>query len=141
MVMKKITLQMIFDAAWQAFIMEEKPPASDQGCCKYLTQKGDRCAVGLTLPDGHPALYFAAGFNYIVECYTSLFCENILMEPPENLNAFQSRLLDELVTNQNTWKYPVDERRRLYIQVAADYSLTVPEPVTVLKDIAQSATV
>ena len=56
-----ITLQQVFNRAWQAFIVEGKPPATKNGQCTYrFSRIGDKgpavrecskCAIGLALAD------------------------------------------------------------------------------------------
>lgn len=56
-----ITLQQVFNLAWQAFIVEGKPPAIENGQCTYRVSRiGDedpalracsKCAIGLALAD------------------------------------------------------------------------------------------
>lgn len=74
---KPITLQIIFDAAWQAFIVERRPPAqvlqaaSARGepeyACRYRTIDGRSCAVGLPIPKGHPYENEIADFCDLLE--------------------------------------------------------------------------
>lgn len=74
---KRITFQDIFDAAWQAFIVEDRPPgvtkdAAGYTACRYLTDDGRKCAVGLVIPDGHPAQKHSGPFENIVTMYPEL---------------------------------------------------------------------
>ena len=124
--MKKITLQDIFNAAWQAFVIENKPPAvehDDDGWhCRYLTPGGCKCAVGLCIPDGHPAQQSKAPLGMLTIDYPELFdCPGTT----RRLNRFQSRLHDYLVTNDGTWRPDVNIKRE-YQGVAKEYGLTIP---------------
>lgn len=47
-----ITLQSIFNAAWDHFIVKgNRNAAVSAGTCRYITEKGARCAVGLVLSE------------------------------------------------------------------------------------------
>jgi hypothetical protein len=130
-----ITLQQIFDAAWQAFIVEGKPPAVEYGSCSYLTPDGRKCAVGLTLPEGHECQSDSLRFADLVNGYPELFDAVIRHASDERLNEFQGDLHDELITKSaatdqrlsDTWQHSVEERAALYRDVAMKHGLTVPE--------------
>lgn len=49
----KITLQQVFNAAWQAFVKEKKSPGVNQstGELFYADDDNNRCAIGLVLTD------------------------------------------------------------------------------------------
>lgn len=127
---KKISLQDIFDAAWQAFIVEDRPPAIGyNGACKYLTEDGKKCAVGLVLPDGHPAQGSGCLFNGLVKGYPDLWDDDVLALCDQNSNRqlakFQWWLHDNMC-NRGGWTQSKPEREAIYRQVAFDYGLTVP---------------
>ncbi len=47
-----LTLQDLFDNAWNAFVVEKRPRAlSGNGGCDYLSPEGHRCAIGVSMPD------------------------------------------------------------------------------------------
>lgn len=47
-----ITLQSVFNAAWDHFIVKgNRDAAVSQGTCRYITEKGARCAVGLAFSE------------------------------------------------------------------------------------------
>lgn len=47
----RITLKKLFDASWQAFVVEERPWSMDGDECVYRDYSGNRCAIGLCLND------------------------------------------------------------------------------------------
>lgn len=125
-----ITLQQIFNAAWQAFIVENKPPAYNirNGACCYLTEDGRKCAVGLVLPDGHEAQRYGCAFNGLVNVHPTLFDTNIRRMDMQDLNNFQCELHDGLICDETgEWNKTLEERKEWYRGVAAKYNLTVPE--------------
>lgn len=121
-----ITLQKIFDAAWQAFIAEEKPPAKINGECRYLTSDGRKCAVGLCIPDGHSAQNSSRTFGYLVELAPSLFDASVRSVGSERLDRFQRELHDN-IAGDDGWLLTPDEMRNRYILIAEEYGLTVPQ--------------
>lgn len=133
---KPITLQHIFNLAWQAFIVENKPPALLRPVigapeCVYSTiVRGveRRCGVGLALPAGHPSLEFRKSFPLLVRKYPQLFDDEIRSRRTEELREFQSGLHDYLVNfSTGEWAVTLDERREKYTDLAGKYKLTVPQ--------------
>ena len=131
---EKITLQNIFDLAWQAFIVEGRQPAWEHGLgCVYLTKSGGKCGVGLAIPDGHPAQKFKGGFADLRDEFTELFDESILNMRAEDLRSFQSRLHDGMVNKSEarhgniSWDRCQKLRKKEYIYLALDFDLSVPE--------------
>lgn len=132
------SLQRIFDAAWQTFIVEDGPPALDlQGYgefrCRYLTKEGKKCAVGLVIPDGHPAQQAGDDFNQLVESYPELFPDLVGKTDPSltsfvDLSEFQMMIHDNLTDrSKGRWKFSNAKRREFYIRCAEQFGLTVPE--------------
>lgn len=129
----KISLQDIFNAAWQAFIIEKKPPAVHvsisgiMGRCSYLTQDGHRCAVGLCLPDDIANKCRSMYFNGVVREYPDLFCSEIILMYDADLIKFQRSLHDSHV-NEKTgeWTLSPDELKAQYIKVAHNFKLNIP---------------
>jgi hypothetical protein len=131
--MNKIGLQDIFNAAWQAFIVEDRPPGlTDKGDCAYRTDDGRACAVGLCLPDDHEATKSGMIFANVVEEWPELFDETLIAmadddEESYRLNDFQDRMHDELINRHTrTWGLTKTERAARYREVARHYGLTVP---------------
>lgn len=127
-----ITLQQIFNKAWEAFIVNNDLPAtSDVGLAKYEDGAGRRCAVGLCLPDDHPALRSGRRLSSLVKTYPALFAKSVRLMDPKRLNEFQRNLHDDLCEagEANTWRYDLDARRQIYINVASMFGLRVPSGV------------
>lgn len=133
---EKITLQMIFDKAWQAFIVEDRPPAAEfdedevRYTCRYSTEDGRRCAVGLALPDRVVAGLAGkmVSFGCLVhkyEHYRYIFDDSVTTLASCLLTNFQSKLHDEL-QEKGVWKYSKDERKERYKDVAVKYALIIP---------------
>lgn len=123
-----ITAQMIFDAAWQKFIIEEAPPAltkNDDGSgyqCRYLTSDGRKCAVGLCIPDGYRLQQSDSCLNFLWVRHPDLF--KLTRDEAENI---QDALHDDLVcTTKGVWNYSLQSRKEKYIQVAERFNLTIP---------------
>ena len=136
--MAKISLQQIFNAGWQAFIVEGRRPSMSPGVSRYLSSEGDKCVVGLCLPDG-PVQRHLYNFTSLVCVYPELFDAQIvaLAKPDTALNGhtlddFQARLHDDIChwnkkTNKAEWTCSLAERERMYRDVAEDFNLTIPE--------------
>lgn len=123
----KISLQNIFDLAWQKFIIENAPPAkvAENQCC-YLTPDGKKCAVGLSLPDGHESQQSSKMFDALVEKFPELFDEHIQRTPRYRLREFQRKIHDNLCWYSMDWIFDLEIRRSRYIKVAEEFDLTVP---------------
>lgn len=125
---KPISLQDIFNAAWHHFMVGQAPPAiGEDGVCCYLTKDGNKCAVGLVLPEGHPSQARGCGFRELVRDYPELWDKQIRKLAKENrtLGNFQADLHD-CHTDDHGWVTPLEERKAAYLAVAAKYNLTVP---------------
>lgn len=140
--MSEITLQDIFDKAWQAFIVENKLPAlmihEDKGyvlCC-YDDGNGNSCAVGLALPKDHPARKRTTSFASMVYAYPELFARSVTSYTwtilgYETLDNFQRDLHDGMVDYDTmNWSeefQDVENRKNRYLEVAKEFNLKVPE--------------
>lgn len=130
----KITLQHIFNLAWKEFIVNEGKPSTrgQTDTCMYLNDEGRKCAVGLALPDGHPAHKSKYSFPNLVINYPELFDKSIIeldmggSIEMRSLKYFQYDLHDRLIDGDGNWKYSLDERKEKYINVAKTYGLVVP---------------
>lgn len=120
---KKITLQDIFNAAWQAFIVEDRPPATnEQGYCRYLTADGKKCAVGLCIPDGHPAQHCEYTWDEMSERHPELWD---IDKTYVDFDFFQ-RQMHDFLQNHGEWKRDKEDREAHYRSMAARYNLTIP---------------
>jgi len=123
-----ITLQNIFDAAWQAFIVEGRKPGVDPDShfCRYLTKDGRKCAVGLVLPEGHEAQTYGDIFPYMVNRWPELFDPSVFEWGIDALADFQTDLHDTLCdTYTGQWRHNVDLKQE-YRHIAVTFGLTVP---------------
>lgn len=148
-----ITLQKIFNDAWQAFIVEKKPPAQvwklrENGTgdgnyvCRYKTEGGLRCAVGCSIPEGHPYEGEQMDFLDLVRLERNhfdsrdapprIFAPELIemageddVERASRISRFQSRLHDDLAERGN-WIVSPETMEGHYRQVAADFGLTIP---------------
>jgi len=129
-VSEKITLQKIFDLAWEHFIVGDGKPAVEDGNCRYLTSDGRKCAIGLSLPDGHESQSHQLFFDDLVKQFPKLFKLGNKIDfsnPKTSLNKFQYRLHDSLINAETfEWSYSKEFRMGIYIKVANDYGLKVP---------------
>jgi hypothetical protein len=134
----KITLQAVFSAAWQAFIVEGKDPAFNTNInnCVYLDNNGNKCAVGLCIPDGHPAQKCIRSVSFLMKHYPDLFNENVKTNKinvfgfdyfeGDSLVTAQRSLHDALVNNSAEWNFTLDERKKHYLAFAKEFNLEVP---------------
>ena len=128
--MTQITLQRIFDAAWQAFIVERKPPAWDQrtGYSVYLTADGRKCPIGLALPEDHPAIRSSAIFSTIVYRFPGLFDDQINAMSRNALNDFQGALHDDHIDHfSGVWIGTPEQMKDAYLGIARQYGLIIPD--------------
>ncbi len=129
---EKITLQSIFDKAWQAFVIEKKNPAFRDGRCWYLTPCGRRCAIGLSLPDdvAEKLKSKEMSFGQVVRenDFCELFDQDVVGRFRSSLDDFQAMLHDDLVDAfTDGWNRPVEHLRYHYIEAARRYNLTIPK--------------
>jgi hypothetical protein len=131
--MNKITPQSVFNAAWKKFVLEDNPPATekvDDGDdsyfgCRYLTENGQRCAVGLCIPDDHDCLSSGSPVSVLAHRHDELF------EGYYRWNELQADLHDSMI-ERDTGKWSEDfnsrqKRKDHYAQVAQNHNLTIPE--------------
>lgn len=120
-----ITLQEIFNNAWEHFIVKGSPPSVEfvggVRMCKYRGVNNNCCAIGLSLPDaivieGKAAGYISINFPQFFESGIS----NV------ELSRMQRRLHDLLVNKDGVWGCDAEEMKKKYIEVARDYNLTIP---------------
>lgn len=126
---EKITLQMIFDAGWQAFVVEKQKPAYKNGKCCYLTSDGRRCVVGLALPDdvAQTLKDVEMSFSELLSDYEDLFADSLLAIERSHLEYFQDSLHDNQVDGETEdWKNH-DYLRPTYLRIARYFDLKIPE--------------
>ncbi len=132
---KRITAQMIFDAAWQAFIVERRPPAQEKNefgewCCCYLTKNGGKCAVGLCIPDGHPFQKETFSFNGLLgederasyPIFDDMFHEGRNMRLRDTMQGY----LHDINAQNGEWIYSPERMEQIYRDFAKDNGLTIP---------------
>lgn len=130
--MNKITLQQIFDAAFQAFIIEDRPPCvGSSGACLYHGPDNTHCAVGLVLP---PEITNPEGtFTSLIDQYSEFFEKDLFKMTEEELDNFQQALHDDLCLRdeigkvQPKWALNTRQRLTVYKIIAKAYNLTVPK--------------
>ena len=131
-----ITFQSIFDKAWQAFIVEDQPPAAQvvytgtNGAviseCAYLTEDGRRCAIGLSLTEFPEIEGYRGNFSDLVDSDFKIpWADEILEAHYFTLDSFQCDLHDELC-DKGEWKFSNAEREAAYRAVAEELNLTIP---------------
>ena len=130
-----ISLQQIFDAAWEEFIVKDNPPAveydeeTESYACRYCTKDGRKCAVGLCLPDGLDTKIDLSNDDLclvgLVDKYPELFAF-----ADYQVFDFQGELHDDLV-NKNTgqWAHSKEARKEEYVRIAKKYGLEVSEKI------------
>ena len=128
---KPVTLQHIFNLAVTEFLVNDAPPAVENGTCKYITSDGRKCAVGLALPDKHQAQASYQRFNTLVRGYPELFDKSVHglsagggFDVP--LNDFQVSLHDSLQHN-GKWCFTKERRVQKYKEVAKKFNLKLPD--------------
>ena len=127
---EKITLQKIFDLAWEHFIVGDGEPAFDSNSgCSYETPDGRKCAVGLALPP-HPKgedYEYEGSFGAVVAKLPELFASSVLRISYDNLCHFQNMLHDRLIDScSGEWNGSKEDLKASYLEVAQQFNLTVP---------------
>lgn len=128
--MKPITLQDIWNAGWQKFVIEQAPLAYDhsEGKCFYRTKDDHKCVVGLVLPETDPnyreIIKDNCAFYTVVSRYSYLFDDSVFQLMEDECNNFQKCLHDSLTDKSQ------NERKTKYLEVAKRYNLTLPEGVS-----------
>lgn len=135
---KPLSLQNLFDNAWKAFIIGDAKPAFDKvlnyygdedTVCRYLDGDGNKCAIGVSLPDGHPSQNYTKGFGILTEDYPELFDDYVKSLSMIQRNIFQQDLHDFLFDIDTLEFPPKEEMKKAYIKVAEKFGLTIPEGV------------
>jgi hypothetical protein len=130
----KISFQSIYNKAWAAFIVGDDQPGFNmvEHCCSYKDANGNKCAVGLDLPEGHPAQKSRQTLAGLAEKYSDLFDDQIVsmtksIDGEEKLVNFQFSLHDNLIDySTGQWDFTKEERRQKYIEIAKAFNLIIP---------------
>lgn len=120
-----LSQQAIFDKVWQHFVVEKNPRATQKyhnvDRCAYLTPDGHKCAVGIFIPDGHPAQQFVGSASTLLGEYPDL--RRILNGHGSFLNNLQS-------AHDGDWSNELQQRigdiEQALRRVAKHYDLTIP---------------
>ena len=125
-----ITNQEIFDKAWQAFVVEQRPASvcydsdGDLDSCLYRDPNGNRCAIGLCIPDDQ----YDPGIER--RCPHDLHYDfDIEFEDVEFAKTAQEALHD-CITEQLGKPEEAEFVRERYLEFARDWDLEVPEEAT-----------
>ena len=126
-----IDYNLVFKAAWHHFILMNNNPSSTAKGCAYRGRDGNKCAVGLLLPDSVAAACEGQSASGVVQKYPSLFCDEIVKDatPTRAAHAFdspQNRPHDQHVTSDMyrsddilVWSRCRGNRRHAYLETAA----------------------
>ena len=126
--MKKITLKDVVENARQAFVVRGEGPAYFPGKgCMYLSPNGCKCAVGHSIPDGHPAQKYPHRFLQLVLRFPDLWAEDIieLSKKPRALNDIQNRMHDNIIDISNgtaIFTKTPEEINAIYDEILLQYS-------------------
>lgn len=118
---------MIFDKAWQHFVIEDGKYSENYTSCCYRTEDGRMCAVGCALSDEQAKLadgLVISLFGCVVKKYPDWFAYDILSLNEDVLNNIQCLLHDDLQYEINNCMKDVIEDK--YRQVAKLYNLSIP---------------
>lgn len=77
---------------------EFKGRAIENGCCKYLTSDGKKCAIGCFIPDGHTAQFSGISVSHLLDIYPDL-CLPLNNEGLQELQQFHDLRSLELTTD------------------------------------------
>lgn len=122
----KITLQQVFNAGWKTFVIDNRQLCMNEKGCLYSDGKGNRCVIGLCLPDNHPALESRDLVELIV-----LENESFEFDGPIGHFRAAQRILHDLLDKKKAFAdgclYENLSRRERYELFASNYGLQVPE--------------
>jgi hypothetical protein len=152
----KITMQKVFDAAWDAFVIKGRSPAvtKEDGICTYRDAKGNRCAVGLVMTDEQIDIILQetysshagsiASVRTIIEMHPEWFdvpdglinlgrlmaLDSRFIAYASTFRHLQNELHDGLVKlSKNANEYSAafpEDLESKYREVATTYNLTIP---------------
>lgn len=118
--MHTITLQDIFDAAWQAFVVEMKPKSENvnSNTCLYRSPEGHKCAIGLCIPDE----LYNEKFEGDAPGSGAFSTSGIWFQEPDTCADLQYELHDSLPLDFMSQ----EERAEHYRSVAHRFDLNIP---------------
>lgn len=70
-IINSMELQEYFDKTIN-HLRQQEARAYSNGACRYLALDGNKCAVGLHIPDGHPAQHYEGSIETLIDDYPSL---------------------------------------------------------------------
>ena len=117
-----ITVERVYRAAWQHFIIDRSPPCtaydecSDAIICCYQDRAGNRCPLGLVLPGWVLDRYRFEQPGLISRLYPGL------LDPEQDWNEVVRALHDRHV-REGRWAIPNKKLREHYEQFRAQYGL------------------
>jgi hypothetical protein len=129
---KPITLQDIFNAAWQRYIIEKRGPACAEikgvgRFCVYQTTTGEKCPVGWALPAGHPALSSHEALPRLRHRFPELFAQEIHDMDADRLDTFQALLHDKQAdVKTGCWIKGNAWLAGSFTKTAKEYGLKIP---------------
>jgi len=135
---KRISLQSLFDKAWQRFVVENRRPGCADGGCRYQTLRKQgvqteecRCAVGWSLPNIPEMLESRSGFAQMVETDPFWFEKDLVYLENKSvvLAGIQQRLHDKWVNKRDGEWYSDVDLPKVYRDFAAEFNLKIPEEV------------
>lgn len=121
-----ITPQSIFNAAWQRFIIEGRPPCIRRHQCAY-SHNGNNCAVGAVMTEEQIQKITEEGLDKntvedIIEKHPEWFAGGT-----EIITDLQYSLHDKLANVENGgWREDKETRELAYREIASMYGLEVP---------------
>lgn len=147
---EKITLQRVFELAWEHYIVKNEPPGvyeDRRGLygCTYGPHGTNSCAFGLALKEsgaGDHVLSSQVCISEIMDDYPEFFDEEDFRKKLDinGVDTMQSELHDSLVETGRTmhdggvkpgnWLYPRKIRAAYYVALALKYNLELPDDWT-----------
>jgi len=120
-----MTNQTAFNKVWRWFIVKEKPRSFNEGGCMYRDVKGNKCAIGVLIPDN---LYISDMDDCSNSCIRKDFIENFKLT-----KLFKGVNLDMLINMQAVhdmkinWKDDGTLRDEYLRKVAKHFELKIPK--------------
>jgi hypothetical protein len=140
---RKVTIQDVFNAGWNAFVIGDKLPGFDTGLdhhgnkvrrggIRYRAFDGRCCVFGLVIPRDNPisgagAMSISTVREVHKEHFKAVFDDELVLLDARRLQKFQSELHDDHVSlADGTWKVSKADLRKAYLDIAKDFKLEVP---------------